>query len=57
MDFNISEEQNLFRQETIRFAKENLNDPNTLESFSPDMWKKVSDYGLLGITIDENTAD
>ncbi len=53
MDFNISEEQNLFRQETIRFAKENLNDPNTLESFSPDMWKKVSDYGLLGITIDE----
>lgn len=53
MDFSITREQKEFRQEVIDFARENLNDSRYYEEFSMEMWKKVSDFGLLGITIDE----
>ncbi|MBE5991815.1 MAG: acyl-CoA dehydrogenase [Paenibacillaceae bacterium] len=53
MDFSITREQKEFRQEVIDFARENLNDSRYYEEFSIEMWKKVSDFGLLGITIDE----
>lgn len=53
MDFSITREQKEFRQEVIDFARENLNDSRYYEEFSMDMWKKVSDFGLLGITVEE----
>ena len=53
MDFSITREQKEFRQEVIDFARENLNDSRYYEEFSMEMWKKVSDFGLLGITVDE----
>lgn len=53
MDFTITREQKEFRQEVIDFARENLNDSRYYEEFSMEMWKKVSDFGLLGITVDE----
>lgn len=53
MDYKISVEQEQFRKETIEFALNNLNDPEYLEKFSPDMWKKISEFGLLGITVGE----
>lgn len=53
MDFNISKEQNQFRKETIEFALNNLNDNEYVEKFSRKMWKKISEFGILGITVDE----
>lgn len=53
MDFRLSKEQKEYRQEIINFSCENLNDSNYFERFSLEMWKKVSDFGLLGMTIGE----
>lgn len=53
MDFSITKDQKEFRQEIIDFARENLNDAEYLEKYSEEMWKKVCDLGLLGITIGE----
>lgn len=53
MDFSISKEQKELRQEIINFARENLNDEDSLETFSMEMWNKVAEMGLLGITIGE----
>ncbi len=53
MDFTLTKEQKEYRQEIIDFAREHLNDSRFYEEFSRDMWKKVSDFGLLEITIDE----
>lgn len=40
--------------EAVReFAENNLNDPEYLEKFSLEMWEKIADFGLLGITVDE----
>ena len=34
--------------EAVReFAENNLNDPEYLEKFSPEMWEKIADFGLL----------
>lgn len=53
MDFAYTQEQKEYRQEIINFAKENLNTKEYLEKFSLEMWQKVAEFGLLGITIDE----
>lgn len=53
MDFSVKKEQKQYSQEIIDFARENLNDSEFYEEFSMDMWKKVSEFGLLGITVDE----
>lgn len=53
MDFAMTKEQKEFRQDIIDFAREHLNDEKYLETYSEEMWKKVSDFGLLGITIGE----
>lgn len=53
MDFSYTSEQKEYRREIINFARENLNTEEYLEKYSKDMWKKVSDFGLLGITIGE----
>jgi alkylation response protein AidB-like acyl-CoA dehydrogenase len=53
MYFDFNEEQNIYREEIISFSRNNLNDRKSLTSFSPEMWKKVSDMGLLGLTISE----
>lgn len=53
MDFKISAEQIEYRKEVIRLANESLNDEKFLESFSYDMWNKVAEFGLLGITVSE----
>lgn len=55
MDFAWSEEQRQFRQEVIRFAKDELND-NVIdrdlnEEFSWDLWKKCAKFGIQGLPI------
>lgn len=54
MDFSYSKEQKKYKGEIIRFARENLNKEETLEKFDSQMWKCVSDFGLLGVTIGED---
>ncbi|HAG13391.1 MAG TPA: acyl-CoA dehydrogenase [Ruminococcus sp.] len=53
MDFSYTKEQKEYRREIIRFAKEHLNKEESLEKFDPEMWKQVSDFGLLGLTVGE----
>lgn len=53
MNFNYEEEQNLYREEIISFARKNLNEKKNLEGFSAEMWKKTSEMGLLGLTVSE----
>lgn len=53
MDFSLTKEQKEYRQEIINFAREHLNHEQYAEKFSGEMWKKISEFGLLGITVDE----
>ncbi|URZ15105.1 acyl-CoA dehydrogenase family protein [Clostridium felsineum] len=53
MDFKLTKEQKEYTESVINFARQDLNDSEYLEKFSFEMWKKVSDFGLLGITISE----
>lgn len=53
MNFDYEEEQTIYREEIISFARRNLNDKKCLASFSTEIWKKISAMGLLGLTISE----
>jgi alkylation response protein AidB-like acyl-CoA dehydrogenase len=57
MDFALTEEQESFRQELIRFAQRELNDDlirRDLEGdFSREAWKKCADFGIQGLPIPE----
>ncbi|MGB8453577.1 MAG: acyl-CoA dehydrogenase family protein [Anaerocolumna sp.] len=53
MNFELTSDQIKLKQEIINFAQENLNDEETLEEFSYEMWKKVSEFGLFGLTVPE----
>lgn len=54
MDFELSKEQIELRKEIIQFARKYLNEKKYYESFSHEMWEKVAEFGLLGITLDES---
>ena len=53
MDFSLSQEQKEYKKEITNFAKENLNNEQYLEEYSEEMWKKISEFGLLGLNIGE----
>ena len=53
MDFTYSQEQKDYRNEIINFARENLNDEEYLEKYNENMWKKVSEFGILSLNIGE----
>jgi alkylation response protein AidB-like acyl-CoA dehydrogenase len=53
MNFELTSDQIKLKQEIINFAQENLNDEETLEEFSYEMWKKISEFGLFGLTVPE----
>lgn len=53
MDFTLSEEQKQYQSEIHKFCREFLNKETSLDSFSPDAWKELSDFGILGLTISE----
>ena len=54
MDFKLSKEQIELRNEVIQFARKHLNEKKYYESFSHEMWEKVSEFGMFGITLDES---
>lgn len=55
MEFAWSDEQQSFRREVIRFAKEELNDRvverDQAEEFSWDAWRKCAKFGIQGLPI------
>ncbi|URZ01270.1 acyl-CoA dehydrogenase family protein [Clostridium felsineum] len=53
MDFTITKAQKQLKREVVEFAKNNLNDQEYFEKFSEDMWKKICEFGFLGLTIGE----
>ena len=57
MDFAFSEEQKLLRDNTIRFAKGELNrhvaDRDRDQAFSRDLWKKCAEIGIQGLPAPE----
>lgn len=54
MFYELNSEQKQYYAEIISFAKANLNDEADLECFSKNAWEKVADFGLLGLTVNEN---
>jgi alkylation response protein AidB-like acyl-CoA dehydrogenase len=53
MDFILTKDQFEFGQEIICFSRECLNQEEYLEKYSSELFKKVANFGLLGITIAE----
>lgn len=53
MDFSLTKEQKELRDEVINFALSNLNDSNEKQFFSEKLWRKVSEFGLLGLNLPE----
>ena len=54
MDFELTKEQIELRNEIIQFSNKYLNEKDCYEKFSYEMWEKISQMGLLGITLDES---
>ncbi|MDR2407919.1 MAG: acyl-CoA dehydrogenase family protein, partial [Bacteroidales bacterium] len=53
MNFEITNEQKQYKTEIIDFCKKNLNDESVLECFSHELWGKISEFGILGLTAKE----
>src|SRR5215813_9042639 len=57
MDFSLSEEQQILRENIIRFARENLNtavvERDRAQCFSMELWRKCGAMGLQGLPIPE----
>jgi alkylation response protein AidB-like acyl-CoA dehydrogenase len=53
MDFELTDEQRLFRDEVVRFAKAELNDDvvarDASSTFPAEAWRKCADFGLQGL--------
>lgn len=53
MNYALTKEQKQYQSEICNFAKIYLNDETKLDLFSRDLWSKIANFGLLGITINE----
>jgi len=57
MDFSLTEEQQILRENIIRFARESLNagviERDREQHFPRELWKKCGDIGLQGLPVPE----
>lgn len=53
MNFLLSEEQEQYRQEFMKYAYQNLNREEYNTTFSKELWKKISRFGMFGLNISE----
>ena len=55
MDFALTEEQKILRDEIIRFSRAQLNDDmisrDKGHAFSRELWQKCADMGLTGLVV------
>jgi alkylation response protein AidB-like acyl-CoA dehydrogenase len=55
MDFDLTDEQRMFRDEVIRFARAELNEDvvarDARSSFAAEAWRKCAGLGLLGLRV------
>jgi len=57
MDFSFTEEQQILRENIVRFARESLNSDvigrDREQTFSRELWRKCADMGLQGLPVPE----
>jgi len=57
MDFSITEEQRMFRDNIVRFSREVLNkdvaERDREQKFSPELWKQCAEIGIQGLPVPE----
>ena len=57
MDFALSEEQKILRDNIVRFAREVLNDGvaerDREQTFSRELWRKCGELGIQGLPVPE----
>ena len=57
MDFSLTEEQRMLRENIVRFSREVLNkdvmERDRQESFSMELWKKCAEIGIQGLPVPE----
>ena len=57
MEFSVSDEQKLLREQIVRFARQELNkdvpERDRKEVFSRELWKKCGEMGLPGLPVPE----
>jgi alkylation response protein AidB-like acyl-CoA dehydrogenase len=57
MEFSITDEQRLLRDEIVRFSREVLNkdvaERDREQKFSPELWKKCAEIGIQGLPVPE----
>ena len=53
MNFSYTEEQKQYQSEIYYFAANTLNDESKYDHFCKDLWDKVAEFGLLGLTVEE----
>src|ERR1043165_8062991 len=57
MDFSITEEQRMFRDNIVRFSREVLNkdvaERDRDRKFPLDLWKKCAEIGIQGLPVPE----
>lgn len=57
MDFSITDEQRMFRDNIVRFSREVLNkdvaERDREQKFSPELWKKCAEIGIQGLPVPE----
>ena len=58
MDFSLTEDQERYRDELVRFARAELNDDlirrDADETFDRELWKKCAAVGIQGLPVPED---